>query len=135
MTSSGMSQSNAIQYITNSWHKNWVLFLKDCPNRWQLLVKVTAEYLSLEDATDLSDTVETLKNQYLVDGRLGLDYGDSQNGIMDYIMSTNLYTGVGLEYNLYTLKKGTWQSFKDELEDVMVCTFFLDELKVNKPIM
>lgn len=135
MTVKGMSQVEAIQYITNAWHSNWVKFLVDCPNRWALLVKVVAEHLSLADATDLSDTVETLKAQYLTDGRLGLDYGDSQNGIMDYIMSTHTYNGTGMEYNLYTLIKGDWTSFKDALEDVMVCTFFLDEIKATKPTM
>jgi hypothetical protein len=133
MTVKGMSQGAAVQYITNAWHSNWVKFLQNCPDRWGLLVKTVAEYLSLSDATDLSDTVETLKGQYLMDGRLGLDYGDSQNGIMDYIMATNLYEGDGLEHNLYTLNKGTWETFKNDLEDVMVCEFFLDEIKVNKP--
>lgn len=133
MTVKGMSQADAGQYLMDVWHANWVKFLSNCPDRWNLVVKVVAEYLELDDASDLSDTVDGLKGQYLVDGRLGLEYGDSQNGIMDYIMATNMYEDDGLEHNLYTLKKGTWKNFKDELENNLVCMFFLDEMNVIKP--
>jgi len=126
MTVKGMSQAEASEYLMDAWHKNWVKFLEDCPSRWNMVVKSVATYLDLDDVSDLSDTVESLKGQYLIDGRLGLYYGDSQNGIMDYIMATNMYDNDGLEHNLYTLKKGTWDEFKNELEDRLVCEFFLD---------
>ena len=68
-----------------------------------------------------------------MDGRLGIGYGDSQYGIMNYIHSEVTSPADGLEETGYTLKVGDWTSFKAELEDWLVCTYFWDEIKANRP--
>lgn len=85
---------------------------------------IVAQYLSFADAEDLFDTCENLVYQYTELGRLGKDYNDNNDGIMDYLMSTHGFTGQGLEENNYTLLKGTWSEFKAELSKVLVCGIY-----------
>lgn len=120
MMTKGMSQDEAIDFIVDQWHGHWEKLLEDAPSRWKSVVKVAVKHLSFEDATDLFDTVENLVSCYLESGRIGQGYGDSKDGLLNYIMSTSSFDGIGLEYNAYTLKKGTWESFKKELEIEMV---------------
>ena len=130
MMTRGMSQDESIDYIVDMWWNHWTKFLADCDGRWRSAVKVAIKHLSFADAGDLFDEIEILVGYYLSSGRLGRDYGDSRDGIMDYIMSTNVYIGNGLEENSYALKKGTWDSFRSELEDALVSEYFWDDIKL-----
>jgi hypothetical protein len=53
-------------------------------------------------------------------GRLGINYGDKRDGIMDYIESTNAFAGQGLRENSYTLLQGTWDIFITAMRNVFV---------------
>jgi len=130
MTTKGLSYVDSVDYIVDRWWDHWTSFLLDCDGRWRRAVKVTIKHLSFVDASDLFDEIEILVGYYLNAGRLGIDYGDTKDGIMDYIMSTNMYDGNGLEENNYTLKKGTWNSFKHELEYALVSEYFWDDIKL-----
>lgn len=131
MTTKGLSYSDSVDYVVDRWWDHWTAFLSDCDSRWRDAVKTTIKHLSFVDASDLFDEIEILVGYYLDAGRLGLDYGDSKEGIMDYVMSTNMYEGNGLEENAYTLKKGTYESFKHELERMLVSEYFWDEIKIH----
>lgn len=116
----GMSQDDAIDKLVDTWHNYWSHVVEEAPARWKNAVKVSVKYLSFVDASDLLNTIENLVSYYLNSGRLGLGYGDSKDGILNYITSTYGFSGTGLEYNIYTLKKGTWVSFEDELVNIFV---------------
>jgi len=131
MTTKGFSLQQSTDYMVDKWWDHWSKFLENCPERWKRAVKVAVQYLSFVDASDLFDEIETLVGYYLNSGRLGLEYGDNRDGIMDYIMSINAYDGNGLEDNDYTLKKGTWEEFKSEIEKCLVSDHFWTDLQVH----
>ena len=64
-------------------------------------------------------------------GVLGLGYGDHKEGLLNYIWSNNSYTAQGLEENGYTLKKGSWSEFKQEIEDNLISIYFWPEIKTH----
>lgn len=120
MTIRGMSLEEAKTYISTKWHVHHGNVLESSKKRWYYVKMVVIKYLSFLDAEDLFDTTQQLIYEYIEMGRLGIDYGDNNNGIMDYLMSTNGYMGQGLEENNYTLITGTWNDFKEELKNVLV---------------
>lgn len=120
MTQHGMSQDDAIDKLVDTWHTYWTHVVEEAPARWKKAVKVTVKYLSFVDASDLMNTIENLVSYYLDSGRLGLGYGDSKDGILNYITSTHGFAGTGLEYNVYDLKKGDWNELEDALVNIFV---------------
>ena len=120
MTEKGMTSGESNQYLTQKWHIHHGNLLEACKERWYYVKIVAVKYLSFADAEDLFDKAQNLIYEYIEMGRLGKDYGDKNNGIMDYLMSTNGYVDQGLEEEGYTLQTGTWNEFKDELENVLV---------------
>lgn len=119
-TTSGMTSSEAQIFLSKKWHIHHGYLLESCKERWYYVKIVAIKYLSFADAEDLFDTAQQLVYEYTEMGRLGVNYGDKNNGIMDYLMSTNGYAGQGLEEENYTLQIGTWNEFKTELENVLV---------------
>ena len=124
MNTKGMTSGESRQFLTKKWHIHHGNLLSACKVRWYYVKIVAVKYLSFSDAEDLFDTAQQLIYEYTEMGRLGIDYGDKNNGIMDYLLSTNGYEGQGMEENNYTLLTGTWDEFKDELKSVLVCGFY-----------
>jgi len=131
MTTKGFSQEQATDYIVDVWWDHWTASLSDCDGRWRRAVKTTIQYLSFADASDLFEEIEILVGYYLESGRLGIGFGDSKDGMMNYIMSNEGYTGNGLEYNNYTLKKGTWDELKTNLCKDLVSDYFWGDLNTH----
>jgi len=124
MMTKGWSQAQAQAYVLQSWHIHHGNVVETCKQRWFYVKIIVAQYLSFADAEDLFDTCENLVYQYTELGRLGKDYNDNNDGIMDYLMSTHGFSGQGLEENNYTLLQGTWSDFKTELSKVLVCGIY-----------
>jgi len=135
LMSKGMTMDEATDKIIDAWHNYWSKVVEEAPRRWENAVKITVRYLSFVDASDLNNTIENLVSYYLDSGRLGLGYGDSKDGIMNYIKSTEGFVGTGLEYNMYELKKGTWQELIDELENAFVDKMVWDRItELTQPL-
>ena len=123
ITVKGMSQSEAEGFLLDSWHGHFQKLVLTSQPRWTATIKETLKYLTIADAADLFETVEQIVYYHNTTGRLGLNYGDNGDGVMDYIESTNGYAGTGLEYNSYNLLTGSpndWEGFKDALTDILV---------------
>jgi hypothetical protein len=120
MTTKGMSQEQAQGYILLAWHKHHGNITASCKLRWFYAKFIVPQYLSFEDAEDLLNTVEPLVFAYHDMGRLGIEYGDKKDGLMDYIESTNAFAGQGLRENSYVLLQGTWDEFITAMKNVFV---------------
>lgn len=120
MTIKGYPQASAQFYILQEWHKHHRNLLESCKERWYYVKFVVAMYLNFADAEELLDTTQSLIFSYTECGRLGINYGDKNPGIMDYLESTNLFENQGLKENGYTLNLGTWDSFIGSMKDIMV---------------
>lgn len=131
LLSKGYSMDQATDYIVDCWHNHWEKFVSECPARFRKVTKVVLRYLSFTDASDLDVTIESLKSRYLTTGVLGLGYGDHKEGLLNYIWSNHSYTGQGLEENGYTLRKGNWLEFKQEIEDNLIGKYFWPEIKIH----
>lgn len=125
----GYSMDQATDYLVDCWHNHWEKFISECPAKFRKATKVVLRYLSFADASDLDITIDSLKSRYMTTGILGLGYGDHKEGLLNYIWSNNSYTAQGLEENGYTLKKGSWLEFKQEIEDNLISIYFWDEIK------
>ena len=126
--SHGMTPDEATDKLVDTWHKYWSNVVETAPTRWKNAVKETVKFLSFVDSSDLLNTIENLVTYYLDSGRLGFGYGDTKDGILNYIKSDNGFAGTGLEYNVYTLKKGTWQELIDKLENTFVDKLVWDRI-------
>ena len=129
----GMTKDEAENYLIDKWHVYWNSFLEDCPERWSNAAKVTVTYLPFSGASQLMDTVNVLVDKYLVAGRLGIGYGDTSDGLMNFIMSSNGYVGNGLEeYCIsqgFTLKKGDYNTFRLDLQNTIIDPYFWTEIE------
>lgn len=129
----GMSQYEAESYLIDKWHTYWNGFLEDCPERWSNAVKVTVGYLPFSGASMLMDTVNVLVDKYIVAGRLGIGYGDTSDGLMNFIMSSSGYVGNGLEEYCvsqgFVLKKGDYDSFRLDLQNTLIDPYFWPEIE------
>jgi len=129
----GMSQDEAESYLIDKWHTYWNSFLEDCPERWSNSVKVTVGYLPFSAASQVLDTVNVLVDKYIVAGRLGIGYGDTSDGLMNFIMSSSGYVGNGLEeYCIsqgFVLKKGDYDSFRLDLQNTLIDPYFWPEIE------
>jgi len=120
MMTKGMSQAQAQGYLLLAWHKHHGNIISSCKQRWYYVKFIVPQYLNFTDAEDLLNTVEPLVFAYHDMGRLGINYGDKKDGIMDYIESTNAFAGQGLRENSYTLLQGTWEQFILAMKNVFV---------------
>jgi len=129
----GMTQDEAESYLIDKWHTYWNSFLEDCPTRWSNAAKVTVGYLPFSGASQLLDTVNVLVDKYLVAGRLGIGYGDTSDGLMNFVMSSIGYVGNGLEEYCvaqgFILKKGDYNSFRSDLQDTIIDPYFWPEIE------
>ena len=129
----GMSQNEAESYLIDKWHTYWNSFLEDCPERWSNSAKVTVGYLPFSGASMLMDTVNVLVDKYIVAGRLGIGYGDTSDGLMNFIMSSSGYVGNGMEeYCIsqgFVLKKGDYNSFRLDLQNTLIDPYFWPEIE------
>lgn len=124
ISTQGMTSEQANGYLLQQWHLHHGKLLTATNRRWYYVKLVVPQFLSFADAEDLFDTAQPLIYEYTQMGRLGIDYGDNNNGIMDYLMSTNGFVGQGMEENNYTLINGSWDTFKEELHKVLVCGIY-----------
>ena len=115
MEKNNLSYDDALEIYIDKWHNHWSNYLDDCAKTWRDTVKIVVKYLSLVDSADLFDIVSPLVDFYLSTGRLGLGFGDSKDGLINYIRSDYGFTKTGLEYNNYDLRKGTWVEFIEAL--------------------
>ncbi len=133
VTTKGMSVNEAEDYLIDKWHIYWNSFLEDCPERWSNAAKVTVGYLPFSAASQLLDTVNVLVDKYIIAGRLGIGYGDTSDGLMNFIMSSSGYVGNGLEeYCIsqgFTLKKGDYDSFRLDLQNTIIDPYFWPEIE------
>ena len=133
VTTKGMTQNEAESYLVGKWHTYWNSFLEDCPERWSNAVKVTIDYLPFSAASQLMDTVNVLVDKYIVAGRLGVGYGDTSIGLMNFIMSSSGYVGNGLEEFCvsqgFVLKKGDYDSFRLDLQNTIIDPYFWPEIE------
>lgn len=120
MTAKGYTQEYAQFIILQQWHKHHGRLIASCKQRWYYVKLIVPMYLSFNDAEDLLDTIEPLIFVYNDMGRLGVNYGDKKDGIMDYIESTNTFFSQGLKENNYILLIGTWNDFINALKNVLV---------------
>lgn len=120
MTTKGFTQKEAEEHLIKAWHRHHLSFIESCRDRWNYAKYVVLLYLNRSDAEALFFTVKDLINNYVEIGILGTEYEQSVSGIMDYVYSTGSYTTTGLEKSGFTLKKGTWAEFKNELKKVFV---------------
>ena len=116
----GLSQQDAQMFLLNSWHEHFKKNLRCFKQRQSYTIKVVLMYIGRLDAEDLFETVQRLVQYYTESGRLGKNYNDGNDGIMDYIQSTYGFTGQGLEENNYTLSPGATQAmFKQHLTMIL----------------
>jgi hypothetical protein len=120
MTTKGYTQQQAQYYVLEQWHKHHGNLIEACKQRWYYAKLVVPMFLNFTDSEDLLNTVEPLVFAYNDMGRLGKNYGDKKDGIMDYIESTNAFTVQGLKENNYILITGTWETFIGAMINVFV---------------
>lgn len=120
MTIKGMTQLQAQGFLLQQWHRHHGNVMNSCKTRWYYVKFTVPMYLNFDDAEDLLNTVEPLVFAYNDMGRLGINYGDKRDGIMDYIESTNAFFGQGLRENGYTLLQGTYDDFIQSMKNVFV---------------
>jgi len=124
MTTKGMSQAEAQEFVLVSWHKHHLRNIVAYTQRWNYAKFTVLGYISRDDGEDLFQTVKPLVDSYIEVGVLGWEYSDFQDGIIDYVYSQHGFTGQGLEENGYNLLQGTWDDFKDGLNNVLVCGIY-----------
>jgi hypothetical protein len=125
----GWSMDQSTDHLVDCWHNHWEKFIEECPARFRKATKAVLRYLSFNDASDLDMTIESLKSRYMTTGVLGLGYGDHKEGLLNYIWSNHSYVGQGLEEAGYTISRGTWQEFKQEIEENLISVYFWPEIK------
>lgn len=112
--------NDASQFILNKWHIHHKSLLNSCIQRWYYAKLIPLKYLSFNDSQNFINILESLIFTYTNIGRLGINYGDSIDGIMDYIESTNTYQNNGLIECGFILLNGTWNEFISDLKNVFI---------------
>jgi len=115
----GYTQQQAQGFVLLQWHRHHGNVMNSCKQRWFYAKFIVPQYLSFTDAESLFNTIESLAFAYNDMGRLGINYGDKSNGIMDYLESTNAYVGNGLRESGLTVV-GTWENFIQGMKNVFV---------------
>jgi hypothetical protein len=134
MMTKGWSQQQAQGFVLQSWHKHHLRTIQAYTQRWNYAKFTVLQYINRNDGEDLFNTVKALVDLYIDVGVLGWAYNDFQDGIIDYIYSTNGFSGQGLEENGYQLLQGTWADFKQALDKVLVCGIYdkYDDLELEQ---
>lgn len=94
---------------------------ESCENRANspILVYIAIKYLSEFDAMSFLDALREYLADYKLLAHLGIDYGHSREGIMDYIEATHAYTNEGL--STFNFREGMeYAQCKDELKQFLV---------------
>jgi hypothetical protein len=113
---------SASTFLINSWNNFNEKNIADLKHRWFFVKPIVLKYLSISDAENLFETVKMLVSDMFIIGRLGIGYGlggDSENGLLNYVMSDEQFNGTGMEFDGYELKEGTWSTFKTEVQNVL----------------
>jgi hypothetical protein len=124
MTVKSYTLQQAQSFLLSEWHKHHGNVVEACKQRWFYLKLIIAAFLSFTDAEDLFDKNESLIFAYTDMGRLGLNYGDKKNGIMDMIQSTNGYENNGLRESGYVLNQGNYDMFISAVHGVLIHGFY-----------
>lgn len=120
VTEKGMSESEAQMFILKNWHIHHGNMVQSCRDRWFNVKFTVGMFLQIPDAEHLFQIAQLLIFSFTDCGIFGKNYGDSSDGIMDFIESTNGYFGKGLKEQGYTLNFGTYEIFISELKKVLV---------------
>lgn len=133
MTNKGYTQEYAQFFILQQWHKHHASLINSAKQRWYYVKLIVSMYLSFLDAEDLLNTIEPLVFPYTDIARFGINYGDKKAGLMDYVESTDVFTGQGLRENNYSLLVGDWDIFINALRDVLVYGIYTkyDDIKLD----
>ena len=120
MSVKGMSLQQAQGFVLMSWHKYHAKLLESCHQRMYYLKLVVPQFVSLTDGEKLFDDVSSLIYEFTELGRFGISIGDKKSGLLDYLMSTNNYIGKGMAESGLVLTQGTWDTFRDALNAILV---------------
>lgn len=94
---------------------------KSCKYRSEspIVLYLTIKYLTEQDAATFIDAIRTFITDYSTIAHLGLEYGQSREGIMDYVEATNAYLNGGL--SVYNIRAPyTYEELKTELKNYIV---------------
>lgn len=80
---------------------------------------ISIKYMEEADAATFLDAIRNYIVDYSMSAHLGIQYGDSREGVMDYIEATNAYVGAGL--STYAFRSPyTYGQCRDELINYLV---------------
>ena len=85
MTTKGWSQQQAEGFVLQSWHKHHLKNIEAYTQRWNYAKFTVLSYISRYDGEDLFNTVKPLIDLYVEVGVIGREWGDNNDGIVDYI--------------------------------------------------
>lgn len=120
MTVSGFTEFQSKTYLENMWKKHNILLIDSHNKRWFSIKECFIKYLGMDNANILVDNLNHILFAYLTIGRIGKNYYDSVDGIMDYIESTNGFIGNGLTECGYMLQYGMYPQFVNELKNIII---------------
>jgi len=110
MTTRALSQSQAVQYLQDTFGTHHILDCQVCARRAShpRLYSIVAKYLDLNDAKYFFQTVRNLYLDYKEQAIKGTLDGDVGAGLFDYIESTEgtIYETAGLSAKGYIMKNG-----------------------------
>lgn len=119
----GYSQTESIEYLENAYAKHHKLEKEASMLRVGSikLTQVVAKYLNLTDARDFVETSKILYDLYKDESIKGTNDGAVGESLFDWIESTpeTSYSTSGLRHQGYVLKVGTWDSFENEIMDIL----------------
>ena len=106
IATSGAADPLAIELANQG--TNHSLVVKACTERAdpQHVTPIIFYYLSQADGEQLLKNTLTYLDLYMREAILGTQYGNSENGLLDYIESTGVHTADGLAQQGYTILNG-----------------------------
>ena len=131
VSQSGMTSSAATEYLGTKQYQYFRTTLTGVQERFNNSVEILHEYLSSTDVEDFLTSVNSLAMNFLNYAFLGQDYLGASDGIMDFINSTNGYSGNGLEERGYSLLKGTYSDLKSKLQNSFVDSYFWNDISTH----
>lgn len=120
MFDKGMSETEARMFILKNWHIHHGNMTQSCRDRWFEVKFTVGMFLPTSSAEHLFQIAQLLIFSFTDCAIFGKNYGDSSDGLMDFIESTNGYVNNGLTEQGYTLNFGTYEIFISELKKVLV---------------
>jgi len=119
----GYSQAEAGLLLKQKWHYNHIVnSVPSCPIRWAYAKYEFMARIHPDDIADFCENNFKLISNYTQNAVEGLEYYDIMNGIMDFVESTNDYSGNGMAEN-YTLADPTgdsWASLISDVKDIII---------------